>query len=115
MLAILKDLRKILCTCYNRRMRPAFTRAGFLLRTSVEQATQSCAPFSGSTRWLSSTRVRLKEPDYGAAREWKAQLGTRPVADEIGEISYARSSGPGGQNVNKYIILILVDCLVLEC
>lgn len=52
-------------------------------------------------RWLSLTSARLSEPDFEAARQWHAKVGSTPIANEIGEISYARSSGPGGQNVNK--------------
>ena len=40
-----------------------------------------------------------QEFDYAAAREWYKSF--HPLCD-IGEVTYARSSGPGGQNVNKY-------------
>lgn len=45
--------------------------------------------------------VLAKEPDFEAARKWFAEHGEWPIQSEIGEVSYARSSGPGGQNVNK--------------
>lgn len=54
-------------------------------------------------RWLSTTPIPWSnaESDFDAARKWHAQTGQRPLPDDIGEVSYARSSGPGGQSVNK--------------
>lgn len=53
------------------------------------------------TRPFSSYPAVAKEPDFEAARKWFAEHGEQPLRSEIGEVSYARSSGPGGQNVNK--------------
>lgn len=36
------------------------------------------------------------------ARAWVAQLHAETIPKTIGELSFSRSSGPGGQNVNKY-------------
>lgn len=36
------------------------------------------------------------------ARKWLAQLHAETIPKSIGELSFSRSSGPGGQNVNKY-------------
>ena len=48
------------------------------------------------------THWNAAEPDFDAARKWHALNGQRPLPSNIGEVSYARSSGPGGQNVNKW-------------
>ena len=47
-----------------------------------------------------STSLRWSEEDYTFARRWYDNLLEDPLP-RIGEVSYARSSGPGGQNVNK--------------
>ena len=36
------------------------------------------------------------------ARAWLAQLHADTIPKSIGELTFSRSSGPGGQNVNKY-------------
>lgn len=91
-------------TCHHLRMQSSLTTTRCLFRTSARLcAAPATSVKRDATRWFSSALIRWSEPDYTAARKWQAQLGTRPITDEIGEISYARSSGPGGQNVNKYI------------
>lgn len=42
------------------------------------------------------------EFDYAAAREWYKDFNPVQTLGNIGEVTYSRSSGPGGQNVNKY-------------
>ncbi|KKK18460.1 hypothetical protein P175DRAFT_0535761 [Aspergillus ochraceoroseus IBT 24754] len=47
-----------------------------------------------------------KDPEYSSddlavAREWLARFNSNPIPRQIGEISFSRSGGPGGQNVNK--------------
>ncbi|KAF2641359.1 hypothetical protein P280DRAFT_373722, partial [Massarina eburnea CBS 473.64] len=41
------------------------------------------------------------EEDLQAARTWLDQLHAETIPRNIGELSFSRSSGPGGQNVNK--------------
>lgn len=43
------------------------------------------------------------DEDWPAAREWMAKLNPQTVPRSICEISFSRSSGPGGQNVNKFV------------
>lgn len=90
--------------CHHHRMRPCLTTTWCLLRSSSGLCVPATVSLKAeSIRHFSSAIARLSEPDYAAARRWQAQLGTTPIIDEIGEVSYARSSGPGGQNVNKYV------------
>ncbi|KAH9879817.1 hypothetical protein J1614_001841 [Plenodomus biglobosus] len=53
-------------------------------------------------RCLVSTRSSASDEELTAARTWLAKLhaGSIPL-QSIGELSFSRSSGPGGQNVNK--------------
>ncbi|KAL4810374.1 hypothetical protein BDV18DRAFT_130863 [Aspergillus unguis] len=43
------------------------------------------------------------DADLTAAREWLSQFNSTPLPRHIGEISFSRSGGPGGQNVNKSV------------
>lgn len=49
-----------------------------------------------------SAKVELPEYDYNAAREWFKNYKATESLHGLGEVTYSRSSGPGGQNVNKY-------------
>lgn len=42
------------------------------------------------------------EEEIAAARKWVDEFHPEAIPKNIGEISFSRSSGPGGQNVNKY-------------
>ncbi|EXJ67027.1 uncharacterized protein A1O5_09673, partial [Cladophialophora psammophila CBS 110553] len=48
-----------------------------------------------------SAKSASSELDFAAAREWYRSLNTQQPLRHVGEVTYARSSGPGGQNVNK--------------
>ena len=39
--------------------------------------------------------------DHREARSWFAKFSTNTIPKNIGEVTFSRSSGPGGQNVNK--------------
>ncbi|KAL1601786.1 hypothetical protein SLS60_006701 [Paraconiothyrium brasiliense] len=55
-----------------------------------------------AARFASGTSSREGRPeDLQAARKWLAQLHAETIPKSIGELSFSRSSGPGGQNVNK--------------
>lgn len=54
-------------------------------------------------RALSSARDDSTDEELRAARSWLAALDAEAIPlKSIGELSFSRSSGPGGQNVNKY-------------
>ncbi|KAL2399834.1 hypothetical protein ABEF93_001733 [Exophiala dermatitidis] len=48
-----------------------------------------------------SLKAESHESEYAAAREWLKKFNAVDSLRDIGEVSYSRSSGPGGQNVNK--------------
>lgn len=41
------------------------------------------------------------EDDVADARRWLARFDAETIPKSICELSFSRSSGPGGQNVNK--------------
>ncbi len=43
------------------------------------------------------------EAEYAAARKWMSELNKDTVPMSLARISFARSSGPGGQHVNKWV------------
>jgi len=56
-------------------------------------------------RYAASARaacVEASSNELQAARKWLAQLHADTIPRSIGELTFSRSSGPGGQNVNKY-------------
>lgn len=53
------------------------------------------------------------EEEQRHTREWLSRLNAETIPRRLGEVSFSRSSGPGGQNVNKYEILNSMNFLVL--
>ena len=52
---------------------------------------------------LASATSSASDDDFTAARAWLAKLHAEAIPlKAIGELTFSRSSGPGGQNVNKY-------------
>lgn len=56
-------------------------------------------------RALASRRAggEASEEDIRAARRWLEKFDPETIPKNICELSFSRSSGPGGQNVNKYV------------
>ena len=48
-----------------------------------------------------SSQISTNGSELAAARAWVDRLTIDAIPRDACEISYARSSGPGGQNVNK--------------
>jgi len=46
------------------------------------------------------------EEDLDEAREWLATLTPDTIPKNICEVKCSRSFGPGGQNVNKFVIFV---------
>ena len=72
-----------------------------------EATNSSCrgAPWSCNPTRIFSTKPESSEDDYARAREWYKGFNPLKSLHDIGEVTYSRSSGPGGQNVNKYALL----------
>ncbi|OCT44034.1 peptidyl-tRNA hydrolase domain protein [Cladophialophora carrionii] len=52
--------------------------------------------------WRSfASQNKHPELDYAAARAWYKSFNPLESLRDVGEVTFARSSGPGGQNVNK--------------
>jgi len=56
-----------------------------------------------------SSKDALPQIDYAAAREWFRSFNPEVSFRNVGDLTYSRSSGPGGQNVNKYCQCAIQD------
>ncbi|PGH21573.1 hypothetical protein AJ80_03133 [Polytolypa hystricis UAMH7299] len=68
--------------------------------------SSSCRLFCWQSKLFSSRQVppvsaALTETELSTARNWLAKLTINTIPRNVGDASYSRSSGPGGQNVNK--------------
>lgn len=50
-----------------------------------------------------ASTTRSADLDFELARQWLKSLDCRTIPRHLGQISFSRSSGPGGQNVNKSV------------
>jgi protein subunit release factor B len=46
--------------------------------------------------------VHTSDTEFDSARQWLRNFNESVIPKTVGDVSYSRSSGPGGQNVNKY-------------
>lgn len=53
-------------------------------------------------RRLSSPAATHDDEDHKEARAWLSRFNAHTIPKNICEVTFSRSSGPGGQNVNKY-------------
>jgi peptidyl-tRNA hydrolase ICT1 len=76
-----------------------------MLRISTHTLLLSCAPgrltARGAVRHYARASVASEE-EIQTARKWLEMLHADTIPRDIGQLSFSRSSGPGGQNVNKY-------------
>jgi peptidyl-tRNA hydrolase ICT1 len=68
-----------------------------IARTSVRSNISLHARAFASKRGPSE----YSEEDLAAARKWLTDLNPDTIPRSLSEITFSRSSGPGGQNVNK--------------
>lgn len=45
----------------------------------------------------------LDEEEHREARTWLARFSVKDIPKKLCETHFSRASGPGGQNVNKYV------------
>jgi hypothetical protein len=89
-----------------RTIHPLFqTREVLLLATSFNGCSKK--------RLHQTANLRATESDVSVARKWLAELHEASLPSSIGEVSYSRSSGPGGQNVNKFVSQFGISSLIL--
>jgi hypothetical protein len=62
-------------------------------------------PYTNWNRSFAAARkaINASDEELQAARRWLDKLHADTIPKSIGELSFSRSSGPGGQNVNKYV------------
>lgn len=53
-------------------------------------------------RCLSSPAIVHDDDDHREARTWLARFHVNTIPKNICDVTFSRSSGPGGQNVNKF-------------
>jgi hypothetical protein len=59
--------------------------------------------FSVSKRAFGNNASEPDEEELKKARQWLKTFSASTIPRDIGIMTYSRSSGPGGQNVNKYV------------
>ena len=92
-----------------------------VLATVIRQTTRIGKGWTrafGSTSCLSNTSKigdAEAEKEHREARAWLARFNVNSIPKGICDISFSRASGPGGQNVNKYISGVIAQSLQLMC
>lgn len=62
----------------------------------------SCTDLLWRTYASSTANTSATDEELTKARTWLAKLDAETIPQNLFDISFSRSSGPGGQNVNKY-------------
>lgn len=78
-----------------------FPRPRFLTPISISTLPP---PPQFRTHATKRTPSEYSEEDLTAARKWLSNLNPDTIPRNLCEITFSRSSGPGGQNVNKYVL-----------
>ena len=90
-----------------------------MLKLSIRAISSAATPWPLlvriTARHFAATRnvIDASEEELQVARKWLANLHTETIPKSVGELSYSRSSGPGGQNVNKYALYAPFECLTI--
>ncbi|RAH78172.1 hypothetical protein BO86DRAFT_321427 [Aspergillus japonicus CBS 114.51] len=76
-------------------------RRGPLLLSHIASPTVAKRPFASRRSAGIRDEEKVSEDDLSAARQWLASFSSQTIPRDICEVSFSRSGGPGGQNVNK--------------
>ncbi|RAH66898.1 peptidyl-tRNA hydrolase domain protein [Aspergillus aculeatinus CBS 121060] len=76
-------------------------RRGPLLLSQIASPTVAKRPFASRRSAAIKDEDQVSEDDLSAARQWLASFSSKTIPRDICEVSFSRSGGPGGQNVNK--------------
>ncbi|PYH43581.1 peptidyl-tRNA hydrolase domain protein [Aspergillus saccharolyticus JOP 1030-1] len=74
-----------------------------LLLSQISSPTIARRLFSSRKHAAARDDDHNSEEELTAARQWLAGFGSNTIPRDICEISFSRSGGPGGQNVNKSV------------
>jgi peptidyl-tRNA hydrolase ICT1 len=86
-------------------MQPIHGRIAFQSLISIIKIS----PTAVRRAYSSASARSATDDELQVARTWLAKLHAEAIPlKSIGELSFSRSSGPGGQNVNKYDTLIFL-------
>ena len=65
--------------------------------------SRSNATFRALWRSFASRGADVSSDELAVAREWLSKFNSTTIPRHVGEVSFSRSGGPGGQNVNKCV------------
>lgn len=87
------------------RLRTSVWSARWLVHRAAHQQRAFALPRSGGGGGGGGGRggTPADEEEVAAARKWLAKFDADTIPRSICDISFSRSSGPGGQNVNKCV------------
>ena len=66
-------------------------------------------------RCITGSAKQYDDEGHREARTWLARFNANTIPKNICEVTFSRSSGPGGQNVNKYELKRPPLQVLLQC
>lgn len=86
-----------------------------IARQSAWTGRSCIRPFASTTGLSNAAKLgdAKTEEEHREARTWLARFNVNSIPKTICDVSFSRASGPGGQNVNKYISMVLGDSFSL--
>ena len=66
----------------------------------IETSYEAAQHFRSLSSWASVPDT-ASEQNHAAARKWLSKFSIHTIPRNLCEVTFSRSSGPGGQNVNK--------------
>ena len=78
-------------------------------RMNLVRADSTLAHLPSHSSTVSKVSEDFSDQDHSDARKWLASLTANTIPQKLGEVSFSKSSGPGGQNVNKYTYHLTYD------